>query len=80
MALALRPRLRPSWMASWKGSQALRELGGFAASEPLNSTPNPVITCMAGFARSVITCMAAFAGACRDHPPGRHTAMPAAFR
>src|SRR5215469_1753955 len=101
-------------MASWKSSQALREDDGFAASGPLNSTPNPVITSMAGFessrllfpllgsfsglmlgfnadidpvvtsmagfAGSVITCMAGFASPCRDHPPGRHTVMPAALR
>src|SRR5215467_4290375 len=150
IALALRPRLRPSWMTSWKGSQALcgdafapsgslhstpnpaKHLYGrfarsvitalsdgdaFTPSGSLHSTPNPVITSMAGFessrwlfpllgrfsglrlrfraassvtdpvitplagfAGSVITCMAGFAGPCRDHPPGRHTVMPAAFK
>src|SRR5260370_41624839 len=53
MACAFRPRLSPSSMASRYGSQALVDgthLGLFR-SEPLNSTPNPVITSvsLAGF-------------------------------
>src|SRR5215469_10715965 len=48
MAIALRPRLRPSSMNSRNGSQAVGDLG-FSGSVPLNPTPNPVVTCMAGF-------------------------------
>src|SRR5437660_12611753 len=53
MACAFRPRLRPNSMASRYGSQKLVDemhLGLFR-SEPLNSTPNPVITSfsLAGF-------------------------------
>jgi hypothetical protein len=53
MACAFRPRLRPNSMASRYGSQKLLDethLGLFR-SEPLNSTPNPVITSfsLAGF-------------------------------
>src|SRR5215469_3182554 len=48
MAIALRPRLRPSSMNSRNGSQADGDLG-FSGCVPLNPTPNPVVTCMAGF-------------------------------
>ena len=50
-------------LAGWllgKAHSALNEEGVFLVSGPLNSTPNPVVTCMAGFAGSVITCMAGF--------------------
>jgi hypothetical protein len=50
MAMAFRPRLSPSSMASRKGSHAEGvEIRGF---DPylLNSTPNPVVTSLAGFA------------------------------
>jgi hypothetical protein len=38
-------------MASWKGSQALADglRPGFSDRGLLNSTPNPVVTPMAGF-------------------------------
>jgi len=54
IAMALRPRLIPSSMASWKGLQALADGWrlGFSDSRPLNSTPKPVVTSMAGFAES----------------------------
>src|SRR5271157_3009462 len=97
MARALRPRLSPSSIASRKGSQALASVMGlgFFDPEPLNSTPNPVITPLAGFAgsesvapslagfilpESVITSLAGFAGGRRPHAPGGRTAMPAVFR
>jgi hypothetical protein len=58
-------------MASWKGSQALADglRPGFSDRGPLNSTPKPVVTPMAGFE-----------SACRPHPPGGHTPTSAAFR
>ena len=51
-------------MASWKGSQALADglRPGFSDRGLLNSTPNPVVTPMAGFEP-----------VCRPHPPGGHT-------
>src|SRR5260370_3905928 len=54
--MALRPRLRPSSMASRNGSQKLVDRAGFGSFglESLNSTPNPVVTSfsLAGFAVS----------------------------
>jgi len=52
MAATLRPRPRPSLTASRKGPQALSEEAGLAIPLPtaLNSTPNPVVTSLAGFA------------------------------
>src|SRR5450755_3048758 len=52
MAVASRPRLRPNSMASRNGSQALadRIRLGFSTSRPVDSTPNPVVTSLAGFA------------------------------
>jgi len=50
---------------------------GLFDPEPLNSTPNPVITSLAGFAGSEL---AGFAGGRRPHTPGGRTAMPAVFR
>src|ERR1019366_9583174 len=52
IAVASRPWLRPNSMASRNGSQALEDaIGwGFSVSERFDSTPNPVITALAGFA------------------------------
>src|SRR5450631_26083 len=54
--MALRSRLRPSSIASRKGSHKLvdRVCFGSFGSEALNSTPNPVVTAfsLAGFAVS----------------------------
>src|SRR5260370_14794421 len=54
--MALRPRVRPSSMASRNGSQKLVDRAGFGTCglESLNSTPNPVVTSfsLAGFAVS----------------------------
>src|SRR5215831_19216663 len=49
MAMALRPQLRPSSMNSRNGSQADGAGWGFSGPTLLNPTPNPVVTCMAGF-------------------------------
>src|SRR5471030_1285580 len=90
IAMALRPRESPRAMTSGYGSQALAEglRPGFGASSAaplaLNSTPESVVTSMAGFAgatsptevpdafpgaESVITSMAGF-GSFRPQPPG----------
>src|SRR5262252_5967113 len=47
--MALRSRLRPSSMNSRNGSQADGVGLGFSDPTPLKPTPNPVVTCMAGF-------------------------------
>src|SRR4030095_1245720 len=49
--MAVRPRLSPSSIASRNGSQALTDRAGlgFFVPGPPNSTPNPVITPLAGF-------------------------------
>src|SRR5215471_14166177 len=52
MAMALRPRLRPSSMNSRNGSQADGVGLEFSDPMPLKPTPNPVVTCMAGFESS----------------------------
>src|SRR5271170_485979 len=51
MAVASRPRLRPNSMASRNGSQALADRFrlAFFTSRPVDSTPNPVVTALAGF-------------------------------
>src|SRR5262252_7354653 len=52
MAIALRPRLRPSSMNSRNGSQADGVGLGFSDSVPLQSTPDPMVTSLAGFESS----------------------------
>jgi hypothetical protein len=51
LRMASRPRLRPNSMASRNGSQALADgiRLGFSTSRPVDSTPNPVVTALAGF-------------------------------
>jgi hypothetical protein len=51
IAVASRPRLRPNSMASRNGSQALADgiRLGFSTSRPVDSTPNPAVTTLAGF-------------------------------
>src|SRR6516162_5786072 len=83
IAMALRPRDRPSSMASRKGALAQTDrlwLG--CGSGPLNSAPKSVITSLAGFAGvgSVITSFLAGFGRLRPHPPGCPTGIPAALR
>src|SRR5215472_6733577 len=80
--MALRPRDRPSSMASRNGALALADrLGLGCGPGALNSAPKSVITSLAGFAGvgSVITSLAAFGAAC-PHPPGDRTGIPAALR
>src|SRR5215469_8452241 len=72
-------------MAGFESSQLLFPLGGRLSGlrlrfSAVSSVPDPLVTPLAGFAGSVITCMAGFGGPCRDHPPGRHTVMPAVFK
>ena len=52
IAVASRPRPRPNSMASRNGSQTLADgiRLGFSTSRPVDSTPNPVVTSLAGFA------------------------------
>jgi hypothetical protein len=56
-------------MASRNGSQADGVGAGFFEAAPLNPTPNPVITSLAGFA-----------GGRRPQALGGRTPKPAAFR
>ena len=85
MAMALRPRDRPSSIASRYGSQALDGPGESAASPRGKPEPAPesVVTSLAGFesgAGSVVGLLAGFAGGSLPQPPGGRTAMPAAFK
>lgn len=83
MAMALRPRDRPSSIVSRYGSQALDGRGGPATSPPgrLEIAVESVVTWLARFeSGSVVGLLAGFAGGSRPQPPGGRTAMPAAFK
>jgi hypothetical protein len=86
----LRPCDSPSWIVSRYSSQALADVWRLSSTGTSGGTRS-VVTSMAGFEKhwlkerfsvpeSVVTCMAGFAPAFLFHPPGRPTAIPAAFR
>ena len=91
--IALRPRDNPSWIVSRYNSQALTVLWRLSSTGAADD-PGSVVTSMAGFEKSsvgklgemisgpesVVTAMAGFAVGCFFQPPGRPTAIPAAFR
>src|ERR1700680_4784912 len=85
MAMALRPRDRPSSIVSRYGSQALDGPGEPATSPPGRPeiAVESVVTSLAGFesgSRSVVGVLAGCAGGSRPQAPDGRTAMPAAFK